>query len=183
MANKRSKEKNERKEIKEEIRKARKEEMSPERYFLMYAYPCSFVLVDLGKITEAKRKELEKKLLKNEPISKQELEKIFASAFRRLKQIAKETERDYWDFSVLRKYWLEEHNRFIDSGDGEYGRATSSFRELCKVHKAEVLTKEENILTVQYDHTKRKVFATLVPETKKGDKITVHLAFAIERID
>jgi hypothetical protein len=40
---------------------AERKKMSSEKYFLRYAYPCSFVLVDLGKISDAKRKELVRK--------------------------------------------------------------------------------------------------------------------------
>ncbi|MBW2991137.1 HypC/HybG/HupF family hydrogenase formation chaperone [Candidatus Woesearchaeota archaeon] len=158
--------------------------MTPEKYFLKYAYPCSFVLVDLGKITEEKRKELEQKLLKNEPVSRAELENIFKAAFKRLKEIAKQMKKDYWDLEVIKEYFFEEkHNDFIDKQDGMYAEVSPTIRELCKVHKAEVTEKRDNVLTVKYEGIARNVFATLVPDAKVGDKVTVHWAFAIERVE
>ncbi len=156
----------------------------PERYFLKYAYPCSFVLVDLGKITDEKRKELEEKLLKNKPIDRAELEDIFKAAFKRIKEIAKGEGKDYWDFDVIKEYFFgEKHNDFIDKQDGMYVEFSPTIRDLCKVHKAVVTEKRENILTVNYGGIARNVFATLVPDAKVGDKVTVHWAFAIEKID
>ena len=160
------------------------EEISAERYFLKYAYPCSFVLVDLGKITDKKRKELEKKLLNNEPIDRKELEEIFTAAFRRIKEISKEMKKDYWDLDVIKEYFFgEKHNDFIDKQDGMYVEFSPTIRGLCKVHKAEVVEKREDILTVKYGSIARNVFATLIPDAKVGDKVTVHWAFAIEKVD
>jgi hypothetical protein len=164
-------------------REKTKEILSPERYFLLYAYPCSFVLVDLGKISEEKRKELERKLLNNEPINKKELEKIFTAAFQRLKVIAEEMKKDYWDLEVIKEYFFgEKHNDFINKQDGMYAELGPTIRELCKIHKAEVIEKRENILTVKYNGIARNVFATLTPQVKVGDKVTVHWAFAIEKM-
>lgn len=160
------------------------QKISPEKYFLMYAYPCSFVLVDLGKITEEKRKELERKLLGNEPIDREELESIFKAAFKRLKEIAKHEGKDYWDLDVIKEYFFgEKHNDFIDKQDGMYAEVSPTIRELCKVHKAEVAEKRDNVLTVKYEGIARNVFATLVPDARVGDKVTIHWAFAIEKVE
>jgi hypothetical protein len=157
---------------------------SPERYFLKYAYPCSFVLVEQAMISEQERKELEKKLLENKPIGRNELEKIFPAAFKRIKKLAKEMKKDAWDLAVIREYFFgEKHNDFIDKSDGMYAVFGPTFKELCKVHKAEIIAKKDNVLAVKYGPVERNVFATLVPDAKKGDKVTVHLAFAIEKIN
>jgi len=157
--------------------------ISPERYFLMYAYPCIRNLQHEHKLSKEDAKNLERILFENKAIKREYLESCFPSAFKRIKIVAEQMNRDYWDMDVLRKYWLEEHNRFIDAGDGDYARALASFKELCKVHKAEVIDKKDNILSVKYDGIIRKVFATLVPDVKKGDKVMIHLAFAIEKVD
>jgi hypothetical protein len=160
-----------------------KEEISPEKYFLMYAYPCSFVLVEQGRISEQKRKELEKNLLENRPIDRDELEKIFPAAFKRIKQLANEMKKDAWDLDVIKEYFFgEKHNDFIDKSDGMYAIFGPTFKELCKIHKAEVIARKDNVLLVKYGSVERNVFATLVPDAKKRDKVTVHLAFAIEKI-
>lgn len=171
-------------------KKEKKEELisevheAPERYFLKYAYPCSFVLVEQGRITEKKRKELEKKLLGNKPIDRNELEALFPAAFKRIKELAEEMERDAWDLAVIKEYFFgEKHNDFIEKKDGMYAVFGPTFKELCKIHKAEVIARKNNVLTVKYNSVERNVFATLVPDAKKGDKVTVHLAFAIEKIN
>lgn len=159
---------------------------TPERYFLKYAYPCSFVLVDQGRITEKKRKELEKKLLTNEKIDRIELENLFPAAFKRIKELASQMNKDAWDLDVIKEYFFgEKHNDFIDKKDGMYAAFGPTFRELCKVHKAKVIARQAkgNVLAVKYGNVKRNVFATLVHDAKKGDKVTVHLAFAVEKIN
>lgn len=163
--------------------RARETEMSAEEYFLRYAYPCINNLVHKKRLSVENASSLEKLLFEKKTIARDYLESCFPEAFRRIKDVAKQMKKPYWDISVIKKYWEEEHSNFIDSGDGEYSKATASFRDLCKVHKAEVVAKKDNILTVRYDHTKRNVFATLVPYIKAGDKVTVHLAFAIEKIN
>jgi hypothetical protein len=157
---------------------------TPERYFLRYAYPCSFVLVEQARISEQKRKELEKKLLNNEKIDRVELENLFPAAFKRIKELALAMKKDAWSLDVIREYFFgEKHNDFIDKKDGMYALFGPTFREICKVHKAEVIARKNNVLTVKYGSVERNVFATLVPDAKKGDKVTVHLAFAIEKIN
>ena len=160
-----------------------KEKISPERYFLLYAYPCSFVLVEQGRITEEKRKELEKKLLENKPLDRNELEHLFPAAFRRIKQLAEEMKKDTWNLGVIKDYFFgEKHNDFIDKGDGMYALVGQNFKDLCKVHKAKVIGRAGNVLTVKCGGMIKNVFATLVPNAKKGDMITTHLAFAVEKI-
>jgi len=157
--------------------------ISPEKYFLMYAYPCIRNLQHQHKLSEEDAEILEKLLFGKKTLKRDYLESCFPNAFKRIRIVAAQMNKDYWDIEVLRKYWLEEHNKFIEAGDGDYATATPSFKELCKVHKAEVIGKKDNILSVKYDGIIRKVFATLVPDVKKGDKVSVHLAFAIEKLD
>ena len=157
-------------------------EISAEKYFLMYAYPCVGNLQHEKKISKEDAENLENLLFENKTITRDYLEKCFPNAFRRIKTIAREMNKDYWDIEVLRNYWLSEHNRFIDLGDGDYAKATPAFKEVCKVHKAQVIEKSNNIIKVRYDNTIRKVFSKLIPDVKAGDEVTVHLAYAIEKI-
>ena len=159
--------------------------MSPERYFLMYAFPCVRNLLHEDKISKKDASTLESVLFENRKIERTYMEFCFPNAFRRIKIIANEMNKDYWNIDVLKKYWLEEHNKFIDEGDGAYAYATPTFKELCKVRKAEVaeiVDKKRSIILINYDGFSRRVFSTLLPNVSKGDKVTVHLAYAIERI-
>lgn len=157
--------------------------MKPEQYFLRYACPCAQVLRDMGKIDEARFQELQEKAIKNEIIPKEELEKTFTEAFRRIRKIAMQMGKDYWDMEVLEEYFLKEgHNNEIDSGDGFYGKAPVIFKELCKVHKAEIIGKKGRILKVKIGEKERIVVNDLVQEAEIGDKVTVHYGFAVEKI-
>jgi hypothetical protein len=170
----------------ENASKKKEARMSPEEYFLRYAYPCITNLIQKKTLKREDADNLDKILFdqkKVKRISREYLESCFPEAFRRIKEVAEDMGKDYWDFSVMKKYWTDAHNSFIDSGDGEYSKATPSFRELCKVHQAEVVSKKNNILTVRHDRTERNVFATLVPYVEPGDKVSVHLAFAIEKME
>ena len=92
--------------------------------------------------------------------------------------------KDRWNLAVIREYFFgEKHNDFIDKSDGMYAVFGPTFKELCKVHRAEVIARKDNVLTIKYGRIERNVFATLVSDAKKGDKVTVHLAFAIEKIN
>ena len=156
---------------------------SAERYFLKYAFPCAYVLVQQGKITKEKQENLERKLFNGESIDRTELEEIFVAAFRRIKKLASEMKKDHWDLSVIKYYFIEYHNKCIDEGEGDYAKFPDSFREICKVHKAEVVEKEKEILKVKYGCFERKVIGKLIPDVQVGDKVYVHLGFAIEKIE
>ncbi len=164
---------------------AASEKISPERYFLRYAFPCVRNLIHEDKISKKDASTLESILFENRKIDRAYMESCFPNAFRRIKIISKEMNKDYWNIDVLKKYWLEAHNKFIDEGDGRYAFATTSYKDLCKVHKAEVaeiVDKKRSIILINYDGVSRRVFSTLLPNVSKGDKVTVHLAYAIEKI-
>ncbi|MFH1210020.1 MAG: HypC/HybG/HupF family hydrogenase formation chaperone [archaeon] len=154
--------------------------MNPEQYFLKYALPCSYVLVDQKRLSKEEQEELRYRLLNNKEITKEELERTFTAAFRRIKELAKKMNKDYWDINVIKKYWLEEHNRYIDKNDGMYSKFSENFREICKVYKAEVIEINKNILTVSYNNKTRKVFSDLIPNVKLKDMVTIHQGYAIE---
>lgn len=159
--------------------------MTPEKYFLMYAYPCIDNLLHENKISKRDASNLENVFFENKEIDRNYLESCFPSAFRRIKLVAREMNKDCWDIEVLMKYWREAHNKFIDEGDGAYADATPSFKELCKVHEAkvdEIIDEKRSIIAVNYDGISRKVFSKLTPNISVGDRVTVHLAYAVEKI-
>ena len=154
--------------------------MKAEEYFFIYAYPCAEVLKDLGFINGKTLEYINKKRKENEAISKEELEKIFKEAFRRIKIIAKEMNKDYWDKEVIKEYFLKRHNEFIDNNDGYYANLGDTIKELCKVNIGKVTAIKDNILTVNYNNKERKI----VNETLKlniGDKVSFHFGFAVEK--
>jgi hypothetical protein len=166
------------------------EKITPAEYSLKYTLPCFNNLVHRKALNKETAIGLEKMLLEKKKISRAYLETCFPDYFRRLKEVAKEMGvKNYWSIPVIRKYWLEEHNRFIDAGDGEYALAPASFKDLCKVHIAQVISKEKkkvgkerDILIVKYDNTERRVWGTLIPDAKPGNLVTIHIAYAVEKI-
>ena len=156
--------------------------MKVEEYFFRYAYPCSDMLVKLGKLDKERKKILDTEFESNVIPTKLELEECFPEAFRRIKQIAREMNRDYWDMVVIKKYFTEEHNKFIDANDGTYAKLPDTIKNICKVYVAEILDVKGNILVVKYDHKERSVINKYIEDVKKGDKVTIHFGFAVEKV-
>ena len=150
-----------------------------ERYFFKYAFPCAQVKVRLGSLTPEKYKELEETFLQNDYPNKEELEKTFPPAFRRIKKLSE----DCWDPEIIKEYWEKNHNEVIDQGDGMYGIASEEFKDLCKVHIAKITKIDENKLTVKYNDKTRIVSNFLVQDANVGDKVRIHFAYAIEKIN
>jgi len=160
--------------------KERKE--SIEEYFLKYAFPCAQVKVRLGSLRKEDYDKLKETFLAGGCPDRENLEKIFPPAFRRLNKLAEKMKKEVWDFEVLKEYWEKNHNEVIDEGEGMYGTASEGFKELCKVHEAEVVEKHKDVLIVKYCGKQRAVSNFLVPDADVGDKVRIHFAYAIEKV-
>ncbi|MFH1308016.1 MAG: hypothetical protein ABIH72_04145 [archaeon] len=157
--------------------------MNPEQYFFMYAFPCAYLKVELGQLSEEDYNELERQFKQGIIPTREELEKLFSSAFRRIKILAREMNKYYWDLDLIKKYWLEEHNKFIGDGEGTYKVMPESLKDLCRVHVAEIIKKKENLLVVKYGDSERVVFSDILKEVKVGDKVRIHFSYAVEKLD
>jgi len=157
--------------------------MKAEEYFFRYAYPCSDMLLKLGKLDKDSKEILDKEFECNVIPTKLQLEEFFPSALIRMKNIAKKMNLDYWDIAVIKKYFREEHNKYIDSNDGAYAKLPPSIKDICKVYIAEVIDVKDNILVVKYDHKERSVINKFIPDIKKGDRVTIHFGFAVEKVE
>ena len=156
----------------------KKETQCVERYFFKFAFPCAQVKLKLGSLTKEKYDKLEQTFLQNGTPTKEELEKTFPPAFRRIKKLSD----DYWNPEIIKKYWEQNHNEVIDQGDGMYGIASEEFRDLCKIHTAEILKIDGDKLIVMYNNKTRTVSNFLIPNATIGDKVRIHFAYAIEKI-
>lgn len=157
--------------------------ITPQQYFLRYAFPCAYVLCDLGKLEKSVHERLKDVAINNKDISFDELEKYFPEAFRRMSIVSKKKNLPVHSIELIKEYFLVDHADFIDAGDGTYGKMPKSFCEFCKVKKKVVLDKKivDNKLFVQTD----KDVWSYAPffkenEIKKGTKVTVHHALAVE---
>jgi len=153
-----------------------------EEYFFKYAFPCATVKVKLGSLRKEDYDRLKETFLAGECPDKANLEKVFPPAFRRLGRLAEKMKKEVWDLEVLKEYWEKNHNEVIDEGEGMYGSASSGFKELCKVHEAEVMEKHEDALVVRYGDRLRAVSNFLVPKADVGDKVRIHFAYAVEKV-
>lgn len=85
--------------------------MSPEVYFLRYAFPCSHVLLNIRReINEKEYRKMERAALEGRALDKGFLEKVFFRAFERMQKIAEELKKDKWDIDVIREYFCKRHN-------------------------------------------------------------------------
>jgi hypothetical protein len=163
--------------------KACKQVYEAERYFFKYAFPCAQAKVQLGSLRKEEYEELKENFLEGGCPDKETLERYFQAAFRRIKKLADKLGKDIWDMDVLKEYWTKNHNEVIDEGEGMYGSASQSFKELCKIHEAEVIQKDKDNLIVAYDGKERVVSGFLVPDAKQGDKVRIHFAYAVEKVN
>jgi len=161
--------------------------MKVENYFLRYAYPCTYIKVQRGEITEQEMHELEDIAIHNKPVSRARLERVFTKAFPNIDIIAERLHKDRWDPDLMKDYFMKYHNEFIAAGHGIYAIAPPTFKDICMVHIADVTELKDGILSVRYakaDGTphKRNVFNVFVPNAKIGDKVTVHYGYAVELV-
>lgn len=156
---------------------------SSERYFFKYAFPCAHAKLKMGSLRKEEYNELKELFLQNNCPTKEVLEKNFKPAFERIKRLAEKLGKDIWDSEVLKEYWAKNHNEIIEAGDGMYGKVSESFKELCKIHIAEIIGKQGDKLIVKYEDKKRVVSSFLVPEAKIGEKVRIHFAYAIEKVE
>jgi len=159
--------------------------MSVESYFFRYAFPCAHLTLERGAITQEEYDELERRFLKDNPPTREELEKTYSVAFGFLAKLAQKMQKkDKWDPEVIKKYWQGgAHNEVIDNGEGYFIDKPEALKELCRIHIAQITKKQDNLLIVKYGNNKiRVVFNNLIPDADVGDKITIHYAYAIEKV-
>ncbi|GBE19598.1 hypothetical protein BMS3Abin17_00322 [archaeon BMS3Abin17] len=156
------------------------DKVNSQEYFFKYAFPCANVLVENNKLDKKEFEKFKELFISGRVPSKEELESVFVAAFRRIKKLAERMGRNHWDLEVMKEYWHKNHNEVIDGGEGNYAPAPETFKDFCKVHKAEIIEKKDKMLVVRYDDKERAVFDTLVPDAKIGDIVRIHHAYAIE---
>jgi hydrogenase maturation factor len=156
--------------------------MRNETYFLRYAYPCLFIAKQRGEVDDSLMEKLRIAAVKDEPVDRALLEKVFFRAFRRMQVIADEMKKDVWDAAVIKDYFVDRHNMIIDSGLETYAKAPETLKNLCRVQKGKVVAKKEDILIVGLGGQRRPVNSDFTPDAKIGDLVTVHYGYAVEKL-
>ncbi len=72
--------------------------MKVENYFLRYAYPCAYILLQLKEISQEELDELEDVAVNNKEISRERLEKTFHNAFHYIEELAKKKKQRQMGF-------------------------------------------------------------------------------------
>ncbi len=152
--------------------------MDAEELFFKYAYPCTQALYDFKNIDKERLDEIEGFFERKDVPSRELLEDTYKEAIRRINEFSDVV----WDIDVIKRYFLEEHNRFIDKGDGFYKDAPEYFRELCKVHIGAVLEVFDDHVEIEYEGKKKKVINIYDLSICKGDTVSVHYFIIIEKL-
>ena len=154
--------------------------MEAEVFFIKYAFPCAFILVQRKEITEKELEELEDAAIHEKILQRERLENIFFRAFRRIEPIAQEMKKDKWNLEVLKEYFLKRHSKLVENGFEMSIKIPRTLKELCKIQKAKVAERKGNLLVVQYENKTRTVISSLTPLVKIGDEVTIHYGYAVE---
>ena len=165
--------------------------MKPEQYFCRYAFPCAEILLQIKRIDQKRFDEIKSAAEKGIVPSRKVLEDTFKTAFDNIKKIAAKEGKDYWDISVIKKYFDEgEHNDFIDCGGGFFGHAPATIKDLCRIKTAvvedipgvNIQGEKAEIVKVKYNGKERMCINFYKLKLKKGDKVKLHYAYIIEKI-
>ena len=151
--------------------------MSSAEYHLRYAIPC---------FEGEKRERLEEAIRRREFLDEKGLEDLTPKAINRIKSFADRIEYrgSFWDLEIVKRYWLEEHNRLIDAKEDGFDdeHHTDATRQFCKVSLAEVLgvRAEKMKYRVRADYLGREVELESLIMPNIGDRVTVHRGLVIE---
>ncbi len=156
--------------------------MPVETYFLRYAFPCTFIIRQRGRVSEHDFERLEKLAYSGKKPPRKLLENTYDRAFGRLKQVAKSMGRkSYWDYGVVREYFVNRHNSMIAEGDF-YKAAPKEIRDLCKTRRARIVDGRDGFLVVRYGKGKTRVVSSaFLTNPKIGDTVIIHYGYAIEK--
>ena len=151
--------------------------MNGKRLFLLYAFPCAEQRLYRGEITEEEYQRLQD-MISGEPIDSKLLQKCFPQAWKDYHSFF-----DLMDTKNVRRFWLEMHNKMVDSGRGEFARYSEKEREICKVRIGKVVAFEGEIVNVDIDGKIQKVVNAYGLKLKPGDTVSIHYRIVIESLN
>ena len=160
----------------------------PEEIFFRYAFSCGAELLELKLIGRDIYTRIESFLSEGKTPDREFLEATYPNAIKRIQVLALTLGRDKWDSTVIRQYFIDEHNKVIDNVEGNYRLMSPQNRELCKVRVGVIKDRyliKDKLLTyiVDYGDKTEEVVGKYLPDADIGDKITTHWRFAIEKLE
>ena len=155
-----------------------------EEVFFKYAFPCTEDLFNIGAINREDYERMQNYKKKGETPKREELERVYKNAIRRMEEYFG---INFWNVEKIREYFLKQHNKFIDAGDGEYKNAPHTIKDLCKVKIGKVIKKRKVggslIYIVKVGKEEIGVIGNYLPNAEIGDKISFHWKIAVEKIE
>ncbi len=157
--------------------------MRPEQYFFRYAWPCTEILLQTKRVSQERFDNLRELAEEGETPSREILEDTYKGAFENLKKIAQELKLDYWDISVIKRYFIGNwHNEFINNGGGTFGHAPEPMKDMCRINIGIVEEIGDRFVTVKFGTKQRRCFNIYNLHLEKGDKVSMHYAYVIEKV-
>jgi hypothetical protein len=147
------------------------------RLFLKYALPCIATLVKRGAVSKKYSDNILNAVVKNKSIPRNS-EGIFKTAMYSCNKLARKMKKKSIDDDVIRKYFLVEHSRVVDS----------RFREkrdfdpvMCKTYIGKVVKIGKGHAEVRTILGKFNYRADFTPKVKINDTVVVHNNFIVEK--
>ncbi len=157
------------------------------KVFWAYSRSCVDGLKAVGGIDDIDYTSIKEYEDRGEVPEREFLERVYPSAIGRIKKVAGEIGREYWDEKTIRDYFVKRHNEIIDRQEGRYAQMSPEMRELCKVKVGKIveMKKESDVPIYNLDYgdgNKEWVIGKNLPDAKIGDYISTHWRFACEVI-
>lgn len=151
--------------------------MKDKGLFFSYAHPCGDVLVKRGSMEENTLKEIREGLKKGGEIKAEP--KLFRVAYALLCMLAAERGKKEIDDDVIREYYWRKHDEHVME---EAKNRSDIIPHMCKVFPARVVGVREKEARVETPVGERRINIEFVPNVHAGDFVTVHYAYACEKI-
>jgi hydrogenase expression/formation protein HypC len=147
--------------------------------FLKYALPCADTLVERGFVTQKSIRELIKNISLNKEI-KEHPEKIFRTANFMCGKIARRIGKKCIDKNIIRRYFLFEHDKVVDS---KY-KLFKDFNSMqCRIFSGKIIKVKNKEALVQTIIGSKEYKIDFIPNLKIGDYVVVHRNFIVEKIN
>jgi len=146
--------------------------------FLKYALPCASNLVKRGSVSNKLIEKSVRNLSLNRKLNGHP-EKFFKIAYAMCEKIAGRTSKKFIDKNVVRRYFLFEHDKVVDSRYEEF----KDFNPLqCRVFSGKILKIRNKEALIKTIIGSKKYRTNFIQKLRIGDYVVVHRNFVVEKI-
>lgn len=146
--------------------------------FLKYALPCADTLVERGAVSKKLIKESIRNISLNRKVNGHP-EKFFKTAYAMCEKIARRAKKKSIDENVVRRYFLFEHDKVVDSRYESF----KDFNPLqCRVFPGKILKIKNKEALIKTILGKKKYRINFIQNLRIGDCVVVHRSFTVEKI-